>query len=106
MDPYEYHELHDRWDALMVRMIRVFAALDIRVEEPDCGLEERKIIVSKLIYEHGWVETNLKNSEPQRRRLYEDEKECLDDVELLVLEHLQDCEIHVHPPPPPSTSQP
>ena len=97
MDPYEYHELHDRWDGLMVRMIRAFAALDIRVEDPDCGLEERKEIVIS-IYHHAWVETNLKMAEPRRCDLYEPSKEHVDDVEVDVLSHLQDCEIHINPP--------
>ena len=98
MDPYEYHELHDRWDGLMVRMIRAFAALDIRVEDQECGLEERKEIVKSRIYNHGWVETNLKNAEPRRCDDYDLSKEQLDDVEILVLSHLQDCEIHINPP--------
>ena len=29
MDPYESPELHDRWDALMVRMLRLFSKLNI-----------------------------------------------------------------------------
>jgi hypothetical protein len=95
MDPYEYHELHDRWDSLMVRMIRLFARLDIRVEEQDCGLEDRKSIV-KLIHEHGLVETNLKMAEPKRCDLYEHVREELDDVEALTLEHLEDCAKYVN----------
>jgi hypothetical protein len=94
MDPYEYHELHDRWDGLMVRMIRLFSKLDIRVEEQDCSLEDRKEIV-KLIYHHGWVETNLKKNEPQRCTLYEYDREHLDSIEADVIDHEQTCSRYV-----------
>ncbi len=51
MDPYEYHELHDRWDALMVRMLRLFSKLNIRVTENSCGTDNRAEMV-KLLYHH------------------------------------------------------
>ena len=73
MDPYEFHELHDRWDALMVRMLRLFSKLNIRVTEDSCGLDDRAEIV-KLLYHHAWVETNLKKIEPMQDNLYHNER--------------------------------
>ena len=70
MNPYEYRELHDRWDALMVRMLRLFSKLNIRVQEESCGIDDSAEVV-KLLYNHGWVETNLKKNEPMPENLYE-----------------------------------
>ncbi len=41
MDPYEYHELHDRWDALMVKMLRLFSKLNLRIQEDSCSIDDR-----------------------------------------------------------------
>ena len=86
MDPYEFHELHDRWDALMVRMLRLFSKLNIRVTEDSCGIDDRAEIV-KLLYHHAWVETNLKKTEPMRINLYHNERVHLDNMEPEVIAH-------------------
>ncbi len=80
------HELHDRWDALMVRMLRLFSKLNIRVTEDSCGLDDRAEIV-KLLYHHAWVETNLKKIEPMRDNLYHNERVHLDNMEPDVIAH-------------------
>ncbi len=51
MDPYESPELHDRLDALMVRKLRLFSKLNIRVTEDSCRIDDRAEIV-KLLYHH------------------------------------------------------
>ena len=89
MDPYEFHELHDRWDALMVRMLRLFSKLNIRVTEDSCGLDDRAEIV-KLLYHHAWVETNLKKNEPMRDKLYNNERVHVDNMERDVIKHEDD----------------
>lgn len=90
MNPYEYRELHDRWDALMVRMLRLFSKLNIRVQEESCGIDDAVEIV-KLLYHHGWVETHLKKNEPMPENLYENERPRLDDTERYVIDHEADC---------------
>lgn len=70
----------------MVRMIQLHVKFKIRIEEPDCDLDERREIL-KRIYHHGWVETNLKHVEPRRLGVYECSKEDLDDSEEAVVEH-------------------
>ena len=86
MDPYEYHELHDRWDALMVRMLRLFSKFNIRIMEDSCNIDDRAEIV-KLLYHHAWVETNLKKNEPMRDNLYQNDRDRLDDMERDVIGH-------------------
>ena len=90
MDPYEYHELHDRWDALMVRMLRLFSKLNIRVTEDTCGIDDRVEII-KLLHQHGRVETYLKKKEPMRESMYSIERPRLDEMEGDVIDHEGSC---------------
>ena len=85
-----YHELHDRWDGLMIRMLRLFSRLNIRIEEDSCSIDDGAEIL-KLLYHHGWVETNLKKNEPMPENLYEFERPRLDEIERDVIDHEASC---------------
>lgn len=74
----------------MVRVLRLFSKLNIRVQEDSCSIDDSAEIV-KLLYHHGWVETNLKKNEPMPENLYENERPRLDETERHVIDHETNC---------------
>jgi len=71
MEQHEYAQLHETWQRLVTQMWVLFRDMNARLDSPQVDSATSGALV-KLLYNQGYIETNLKHEEPTINKVYEE----------------------------------
>jgi len=71
MEQQQHAQLQERWQRMMDEMTTVFFEMDTRLDAPQLEPAVKSALLN-LMYNHGYVETNLKYEQPSMSKGYVD----------------------------------